>query len=383
MKTNVPLINYLTPIRFGYGALEVLPEECVRLNIRRPLFVTDPGVLAAGLLDRLLAVVAELAEPTVFADTPANPTEQAVRSATATFGEGKCDGIIALGGGSCIDLAKGVSIAATHAGPLRLFAAIENGASRITAGVSPVIAIPTTAGTGSEVGRAAVVILDDGRKVGLISPYVIPKAAVCDPELTLGLPPMLTAGSGMDAIAHCMETFMAPAFNPPADAIALDGLRRGWAHIERATRVPKDRESRLNMMSASLQGALAFQKGLGCVHSLSHAIGGLDPRLHHGTLNAIFLPAVIEFNRDAPSVRAQECLPRMAQAMHIDDPGTVPAAVREMNVRLGLPQGLAALGVDRSVFPEIISRALADHCHKTNPRRASAEDYRKILDASL
>lgn len=380
---SVSLINYLTPIRFGYGALGVLPEECGRLNIRRPLLVTDPGVRAAGLLDPLLAVLGAPAEPAVFAYTPANPTEQAVRWATAAFNEGKCDGIIALGGGSSIDLAKGVSIAATHAGPLQSFAAIENGASRITAAVSPVIAIPTTAGTGSEVGRAAVVILDDGRKVGLISPHVIPKAAICDPELTLGLPPLLTAGSGMDAIAHCMETFMAPAFNPPADAIALDGLRRGWAHIERATHTPQDRESRLNMMSASLQGALAFQKGLGCVHSLSHALGGLDPRLHHGTLNALFLPAVIEFNRDAPSIRAQRCLPRMAQAMGIDAPDTIPAAVRKMNATIGLPKGLSALGVERALFPEIISRALADHCHKTNPRLATEEDYRMILESSL
>ena len=383
MKNDVSLINYLTPIRFGYGALEVLPEECRRLNIRRPLLVTDPGVRAAGLLDRLLAVVAELAEPAVFADTPANPTEQAVRRATATFKEGKCDGIIALGGGSSIDLAKGVSIAATHAGPLQSFAAIENGASRITAAVSPVIAIPTTAGTGSEVGRAAVVILDDGRKVGLISPHVIPKSAICDPDLTLGLPAPLTAGSGMDAIAHCMETFMSPAFNPPADAIALDGLRRGWAYIERATHAPQDREARLNMMSASLQGALAFQKGLGCVHSLSHALGGLDPRLHHGTLNAIFLPAVIEFNRGTASMREQACLARMAQAMSLDDPDKIPAAVREMNRRIGLPNGLASLDVARTSFPDIVSRALADHCHKTNPRIATESDYRMLLEASL
>jgi 4-hydroxybutyrate dehydrogenase len=379
----VPLINYLTQICFGYGSLEALPGECDRLNIRRPLLVTDPGVRAAGLLDRLLTVVAHLGEPIVFADTPTNPTERSVTHATAMFAAQKCDGIIALGGGSSIDLGKGVSIAATHPGPLKSFAAIENGTNRITAAVSPVIAIPTTAGTGSEVGRAAVVILNDGRKVGLISPHLIPKSAICDPELTLGLPALLTAGSGMDAIAHCMETFMSPAFNPPADAIALDGLRRGWAHIERATNTPQDREARLNMMSASLQGALAFQKGLGCVHSLSHALGGLDPRLHHGTLNAIFLPAVIEFNRDAPSMREQACLSRMAQTMRLDDPDEISAAVREMSLRIGLPEGLAALGVERSLFPEIVARALADHCHKTNPRIATESDYRMILESSL
>jgi 4-hydroxybutyrate dehydrogenase len=378
----VALINYLTQIHFAYGALDLLVDECARLNIRRPLIVTDPGVHQAGLVDRLLAVMKEPAL-SIFAQTPANPTERAIRAAAAQFAEEKCDGIVALGGGSSIDLGKGVSIAATHPGPLRTFALIEQGMNKITSDVSPLIAIPTTAGTGSEVGRGAVIILDDGRKVGLISPHVMPKSAICDPELTLGLPPKLTAGSGMDAIAHCMETFLSPAFNPPADGIALDGLRRGWAFIERATFSPNDRDARLNMMSASLQGALAFQKGLGCVHSLSHSLGGIDPRLHHGTLNAIFLPAVIEFNMTAASVASERCLPRMAEVMRISDPAKVPDAIREMNLKIGLPAGLAELGVTRGSFQQIIDRALLDHCHKTNPRLASAEDYRKMLEASL
>ncbi len=181
--------------------------------------------------------------------------------------------------------------------------------------MAPLIAVPTTAGTGSEVARGAIVIVDDGRKLGFHSWSLVPKAAICDPELTLGLPPALTAATGMDAIAHCMETFMAPAINPPADGIALDGLERGWAHIERATRDGSDREARWAMMSASMQGAMAFQKGLGCVHSLSHSLGGVDPRLHHGTLNAMFLPAVIRFNAAAESMQRERRLQRMAHAM--------------------------------------------------------------------
>ena len=377
------LINYLTQIHFAYGALDLLVDECARLGIRRPLIVTDPGVRQAGLVDRLLAAMKEPAAFSIFDQTPANPTEQAIRAATAQFVAEQCDGIIALGGGSSIDLGKGVSIAATHPGPLRTYALIEQGMNNITSAVSPLIAIPTTAGTGSEVGRGAVIILDDGRKVGLISPHVIPKSAICDPELTLGLPPKLTAGSGMDAIAHCVETFLSPAFNPPADGIALDGLRRGWEFIERATFSPHDRDARLNMMSASLQGALAFQKGLGCVHSLSHSLGGIDPRLHHGTLNAIFLPAVIEFNMTAASVKSERCLPRMAEVMGIGAPAKVPDAIREMNLKIGLPGGLAGLGVARAMFQEIIDRALLDHCHRTNPRLASAEDYRQMLEAAL
>ncbi|HWG69299.1 MAG TPA: iron-containing alcohol dehydrogenase [Steroidobacteraceae bacterium] len=377
------LINYLTQIHFAHGALSVLPDECARLDIRRPLIVTDPGVRQAGLVDRLLAAMNHPAEPVIFDQTPANPTEQAIRTAANRFTAHKCDGIIALGGGSSIDLGKGVSIAATHSGPLRTFALIEQGMNKINRSVSPLIAIPTTAGTGSEVGRAAVIILEDGRKVGLISPHIIPKAAICDPELTIGLPAGLTAGSGMDAIAHCIETFLSPAFNPPADGIALDGLRRGWAFIERATFSPQDRDARLNMMSASLQGALAFQKGLGCVHSLSHSLGGIDPRLHHGTLNALFLPAVIEFNMAAPSVTRENCLPRLAEAMRIADPAKVPDAIREMNGKIGLPKGLGEVGVTRGSFPQVIDRALLDHCHKTNPRVATSDDYREILEASM
>jgi alcohol dehydrogenase class IV len=215
----------------------------------------------------------------------------------------------------------------------------------------------------------------------------MPKAALLDPDLTLGLPPLLTAATGMDAIAHCLETFMAHAVNPPADGIALDGLARGWAHIERATRDGSDREARWNMMSASMQGALAFQKGLGCVHSLSHSLGGLNPRLHHGTLNAVFLPAVVAFNAGAETIQRERRLQRMAHAMGLDEYDgqghAIGDAIRGMNARLGLPSGLRAMGVDESMFDRIIEHALVDHCHKTNPRLASADDYRRMLLASM
>ena len=176
---------------------------------------------------------------------------------------------------------------------------------------------------------------------------------------------------------------MSAAFNPPADGIALDGLRRGWAHIERATRNGADREARLNMMSASMQGAMAFQKGLGCVHSLSHSLGGINPRLHHGTLNAVFLPAVIRFNAQTESLQKEQRLQRMAEAMGLGSAGDVPEAVRDMSARLGLPPGLHAMGVEESVFERVIDGALLDHCHKTNPRVASADDYREMLAASM
>jgi len=376
------LINYITQIQIDFGAVQLLASECERIGIRRPLVVTDAGVRAAGVLDRVTAHLGGR-DFVMFDGTPSNPTERAMRAAVAMYLENRCDGIVAVGGGSPIDLAKGVAVCATHEGPLKSFAAIEGGAARITAATAPVIAVPTTAGTGSEVGRGAVLILDDGRKVGVLSPFLVPRVALCDPELTLGLPPFLTAATGMDAIAHCMETFMAPAFNPPADGIALDGLRRAWKHIETATSTPGDREARLNMMSASMQGALAFQKGLGCVHSLSHSMGGLSPRLHHGTLNAILLPAVIRFNASAPSMQKDERLARMAQAMGVGGADDVAPAVTAMNRRLGLPTGLSDIDVLPAIFPRVIEGALKDHCHKTNPREASPEDYQAMLMTSM
>ncbi len=306
-----------------------------------------------------------------------------MRAAAAIYQEQRCDGLIAVGGGSAIDCAKGVAIAATHEGPLSHYATIEGGSPRISERVAPLIAVPTTSGTGSEVARGAIIIVDDHRKLGFHSWHLVPRAAICDPELTYGLPAMLTAATGMDAIAHCMETFMAAAFNPPADGIALDGLTRGWAHIERATRNGQDAEARRQLMSASMQGAMAFQKGLGCVHSLSHSLGGVNPRLHHGTLNAMFLPAVVRFNAEAESVRAEQRLQRMAHAMGLDSGSDIPEAIRDMNARLGLPTGLAAMGVERAQFAAVIGGALKDHCHGTNPRLASADDYEQMLATSL
>jgi alcohol dehydrogenase class IV len=374
-------IIYLTNIQIAYGALQQLKAECDKAHIRKPLIVTDTGVKAAGLLDMALEVLGS--DTVVFDQTPSNPTEAAVRAAAALYQQNACDGLVAFGGGSAIDCAKGVAIAATHPGPLKDYATIEGGSPRISERVAPLIAVPTTAGTGSEVARGAIVIVDDGRKLGFHSWHLMPKAALLDPTLTLGLPSGLTAATGMDAIAHCMETFMAPAFNPPADGIALDGLARGWAHIERATRDGADREARLNMMSASMQGAMAFQKGLGCVHSLSHSLGGVDPRLHHGTLNAMFLPAVVTFNASSPSIQKEHRLQRMAQAMGLAAATDIPQAIYDMNARLRLPTGLAAMGVQADSFARVITGALADHCHKTNPRLASADDYQAMLADSM
>lgn len=376
------LIYYVTQIQFDFGAIALLRQECERVGITRPLVVTDAGVKAAGVLQKALDALGGMPYA-VYDQTPSNPTAEAIRAATDIYKAQGCDGLVAVGGGSAIDCAKGVAIAATHEGSLTRYATIEGGSPLITDKVAPLIAVPTTSGTGSEVARGALIIVDDHRKLGFHSWHLVPKTAICDPELTFGLPPRLTAATGMDAIAHCMETFMSTAFNPPADGIALEGLERGWRTIERATRDGSDREARRDLMSASMQGAMAFQKGLGCVHSLSHSLGGVDPRLHHGTLNAVFLPAVIRFNAGAPQVQKERRMERMAQAMGLASAADIPQAVRSMTERLGLPSRLGELGVQRDWFDQIIDGAMADHCHKTNPREARREDYRAMLEASM
>jgi alcohol dehydrogenase class IV len=375
-------INYLTQIHIEHGALRHLKTECARLEIDNPLFISDQGVKAAGLLQRAIDAY-DGAQYSIFDQTPSNPTESAVLIAREIYLKNNCDGLIAIGGGSSIDCAKAVAILATHPENLVTYATIEGGSSKITSAAAPLIAIPTTSGTGSEVARGAIVILNDGRKVGFHSWSLMPKVAICDPELTLSLPPLLTAATGMDAIAHCMETFMAAPFNPPADGIALDGLARAWEYIELATQDGSNKEARLQMMSASMQGAMAFQKGLGCVHSLSHSLGGINPKLHHGTLNAMFLPAVVDFNSEAQSVIYEKRLQRMANVMQLQSGSDISQALRDMNRRLGLPSGLKAMGVMEEQFSSIIHGAILDHCHLMNPRIASSHDYQELLLQSM
>lgn len=372
-------IGYLTTTIFDFGAIKSLPTELEALGIRRPLLVTDVGVQGAGIAAAVLTHL-DPATVTVFAGTPPNPTEEAVREGVVAYREGGCDGVIALGGGSPIDLAKGVALAATHEGPLENYAAIHGGVGKITAKVAPVIAIPTTAGTGSEVGRGALINLTNGSKLALISPNLIPKRAICDPELTLGLPPLLTAATGIDALTHCIETFLSPSVNPPAEAIALDGAQRAWRFIQRAATNGADREARWEMMMAALEGGLTFQKGLGAVHSLSHAAGALrSPTLHHGMLNGVFLPHILRFS--AQSVGSKYA--KLSDVLCIPREMDLAASMFDLVQSLKLPVTLGEMGFEAQHIPQTVVRALADHSNATAPRKASAEEFEGLLRAAL
>jgi alcohol dehydrogenase class IV len=378
------LITYLTRIQFDWGALKLLDAELQLLGIRRPLIVADKGVVAAGLWARVKERLPGNMPHAMYDGTPENPTEAAVRDALRIYREEGCDGIVAIGGGSPMDLAKGVALMATHPGnSLQAYSMVEGGAGKITAKVAPIVAIPTTAGTGSEVSRGGVIIMDSGRKLAIGSPHLIPRLALIDPELTVGLPPHLTAGTGMDAFTHNIECFLSSAYNPPADAIALDGLEKSWRYVERATRDGHDREARTNMAMAAMEGAMVFQKGLGAVHALSHPTGGLKGyRTHHGTLNAIYLPAVLRFNEPAVGDKFRKVGQIMGLKESAHNAGGVAAAVAALNERLGIPRGLSGVGLKEEVVERIADGALGDHCHLSTPRQPTRAEYIQLIQHS-
>ncbi|MEM8588488.1 MAG: iron-containing alcohol dehydrogenase [Pseudomonadota bacterium] len=368
------LITYVSRVQFEAGAIALLPDELPLLSVKNPLLVSDPGVAAAGLVDRAQEALPKAAP--IYGDTPSNPTEAAVLDALAIYRARDCDGVVAVGGGSSIDLAKAVALLATHPGQLADYTMAGGGSDRIGQ-VAPVIAVPTTAGTGAEVGRAASLTLLDGGKAACVNPRLIPRVAICDPDLTLSLPPRQTAATGMDALSHGIEAFCSPRINPPADAIALDCVARAATWLPRAVADGDDREARWQMAMAAVEGGMVFQKGLGAVHAASHPLGALGH--HHGELNAILLPPVLRHNR----ALAPEKLSRLKEVIGVGDADDLAEWTETLVQTLGLPTRLAELGITESDVDAAAEQAVGEHLNQTNPRPLNAVEYRDILHKAL
>ena len=372
-------LTYLTTTHFDFGSVQNLNTELGKAGITRMFIATDAGVRAAGLVDKVTDALEDDLPISIFDETPGNPTEAAVTKAFEQYTADGCDGVLAIGGGSAMDLGKAVALLAGSGGPLAQYDPLAGGGKLVKA-VAPLLAVPTTAGTGSEVSVGFVIIMDDGRKLTFASPLFIPKAAICDPELTLELPGTMTAATGMDAITHCIEAFLTPGINPPADGVALDGLWRGWRHLPEAVKNGQDREARWQMMMCSTEGALSFIKGLGAVHAMSHAAGRIARlNLHHGTLNAVFLPAVLRFNEPECGDKYE----RLRLAIGLASGADLADAVAAMNADIGLPPGLGAMGVEEDDIPELIAYAQKDLSARTNPRQANADDFEMMIRQSL
>jgi 4-hydroxybutyrate dehydrogenase len=344
----------------------------------RPLVVTDPGLVTSGLVAE---VIGPIETAVLFHDVQANPTEADVLAGLAIYFHERCDGLIGLGGGSPLDAAKAIRLLATHPGRLADYDLTRGGLERITANLPPMVAIPTTAGTGSEAGRGALIQLPQtGRKTIVLSPHLLPSAAICDPELTRGLPAVLTAGTGMDALTHCVESYLSPTFHPICDGIAVEGLRHIFKGLETAVREPSNLEARSAMMTGALLGGISFHKGLGVVHSLSHALGS-EGRVHHGTLNAILLPHALRFNRQAAEARMGELATRVGLGRGGDGPGHLITLSELILARLPLPRRLGQVdGLRRDGIAEYARLALLDHCHRTNSRPCTQADMENLLE---
>ncbi|HSP26701.1 MAG TPA: iron-containing alcohol dehydrogenase [Saliniramus sp.] len=371
------LINYVTKIHFAEHVLEDALEAELELNaVGRPLVVCDHAREEPALVDRLLSAIPRRCTPAVFRVSGSDANEDDCASAAACYLDNACDAIIGFGNGAIIDLAKAVALEVSHEGVLQQYSGLATGAARLRNALPPVIAIPTAAGTGTEVAGTAVIVMRSGAVTTLASPLLVPRVAICDPTLTLGISAAQTACDGMDALTHCIETFIATAYNPPADGISFDGLRRVASHIERAVADGSDIEARREMMAAALNGGLAQQKGLGAVHAMSNALRGTKGLvIGHGTINAVLLPAALAFNAPAVAHRYDD-IKRGMNVPQRCDLGEAIAALRE---RIGLPGDLSAAGLDETAITQASVCAARDYANRSNPRRASPDDYRAML----
>jgi alcohol dehydrogenase class IV len=375
---SVATFTFPNRILFGAGARDLLAGELSRLGVSRPLVVTDPGVESAGLVAE---VVGPLAGAVVFTGVQANPTEADVLAGLEVYRGAGCDGVVGLGGGSPIDAAKAVRLLATHPGDLADYDFTTGGLDRIRDEMPPMIAVPTTAGTGSEAGRGTLIQLPQtGRKTIALSPFLLPSVAVCDPELTLGLSPSLTAGTGMDAFTHCVESYLSVTEHPICDGIALEGLRYVARGLETSFREGSNLDARRSLMMGALLGGISFHKGLGVVHALSHALGS-EGRIHHGTLNAVLLPHALRFNREAATPRLVDLAATLGLGRGGEGPAHLITLTELLLARLALPRRLGEIaGLRRDRIGEYARLAMLDHCHRTNPRPCTQAELEQLLE---
>lgn len=371
----MPLIQYLSRIHFDYGAITQLRSEIERLRLQRPLLVTDPGIASAGLLQRVLDA-AKPSRPVVYDRTTENPTEQSLLECLELWRSHDCDGLIALGGGSPIDLTKAVALLTSHGGSLSDYNVKVVDPDRIGK-VSPQIAIPTAAGTGAEVGRACVMSLRDGTKSVAVSLNMVADVIICDPEMTLSLPAVLTAATGIDALSHGFEAFCSNQNNPPAAAIALEAARLAAKWLPAAVQEGNNREARYQMMMAALMGGMCLQKSLGAAHAMANPLGELH--LHHGTLIGILLPHVAGFNQHHASAE----IDMLRKAMGVADTISMENWLARFVKSMGLPTQLNALGILEHQLNAIAVKASKDHLSATNPRNATFDDYLQLLQQAL
>jgi alcohol dehydrogenase len=370
-------LNYPTAIKFGTGRIRELADHCKANGITRPLFVTDPGLAAMPMVGKVVDDVKRTGLGiAVFSDVRSNPVEDNVIAGVRAYQAGDHDGVVAFGGGSGLDVGKLVAL--MHGQRVSLFELedVDDWWTRADASkIAPIVAVPTTAGTGSEVGRAGVVTHPDSHEKKIIfHPAIMPRVAILDPELTVGLPPKLTASTGMDAMAHCVESYCAPFYHPLAAGVALEGLRLVKENLARAVKKGMDIDARGHMLMASAMGATAFQRGLGAIHALSHPFGGLYDA-HHGTLNGIIMPYVVKANRRKIERQIERAAAYLGIKGGFSGFLTWILALRK---EIGIPDRLADIGIDTKRLDEVAAMAIKDPSAAGNPVALSVRQYRAL-----
>ncbi|WP_421591438.1 iron-containing alcohol dehydrogenase [Shinella sp. M27] len=370
--------SYPTAIKFGAGRIAELADHCKAVGMKKPLLVTDRGLstmpIAKNALDILEAAGLGRA---MFAEVDPNPTDKNLEAGVKAFKDGGHDGVVAFGGGSGLDLGKAIAFMSGQTRPVWDFEDIGDWWTRANpAGIAPIVAVPTTAGTGSEVGRASVVTNSETHtKKVIFHPKILPSVTICDPELTVGMPKVITSGTGMDAFAHCLEAYCSPFYHPMSQGIALEGMRLVKEFLPRAYKDGTDIEARAHMMSAAAMGAVAFQKGLGAIHSLSHPVGAIY-NTHHGMTNAVVMPPVLTFNRPAIEAKINSAAAYLGIAGGFDGFFDYVLRLRE---ELGVPDKLSALGVGTDRIDEMSEMAIVDPTAGGNPVELTLDAAKRLF----